>query len=621
MSDNVALVRFDIKAFLGDLPQDPGVYRMFNLRNEIIYIGKARNLKKRVSSYFTRADGSPKTRALVTHISYIEVTTTHTETEALILENNLIKQHKPRYNVLLRDDKSYPYVFLSSQDKYPRLSLQRGARRQKGRYFGPYPNSGAVRETLNLLQKLFQIRQCEESFFNNRTRPCLQHQIKRCSAPCTEQISTTAYADDVRHAVMFLEGKNHRVIDELVAKMEVAAEQLAYEQAAQYRDQISALRIVQEKQYINSDKGNIDVISTITQSGVGCVEVFYIRDGHNLGNKTFFPRHPHDATAEEILAAFLPQFYLGKEAPSEIPSQVVINQKLDDVEVLKAVLSEAAGRQIAVSSRVRAERSRWLAMATANAEQNLQRYLNSRSNIMQRFIALQEALQLDSLPQRLECFDISHTSGDRTVASCVVFNSEGALKADYRRFNIDGITGGDDYAAMNQALTRRYTRLKKGEGRLPDILFIDGGKGQVREAEQVLEELQISGVTLIGIAKGRRRKAGEERLYLAESGEEVKLPADAAALHLIQQIRDEAHRFAITGHRARRAKGQQSSALEEIPGIGAKRRRQLLRQFGGLQGVARAGVEDLANIKGISSELAQRIYDIFHAGVKEHGFD
>jgi len=615
--DNVSetgRAEFDIKVFLQGLPEDPGVYRMFNVRDEIIYVGKARNLKKRVSSYFTRADGSPKTRALVTHIERIEVTTTHTETEALILENNLIKQHKPRYNVLLRDDKSYPYIFLSTEQAYPRLSLQRGARKQKGRYFGPYPNAGAVRETLNLLQKLFLIRQCEDSFFSNRSRPCLQYQIKRCSAPCTKQITAADYADDVRLAAMFLDGKNNRVIDELVEKMTHAAEQLSYESAAQYRDQIAALRIIQAKQYVSGDKGNIDVVSAITQNGVGCVEVFYIRDGHNLGNKSFFPSHTSNATAEEILAAFLPQFYLAKEGATEIPSQVIINHQLDDVDVLRAVLSDAAGRQVAVTSSVRAERSRWLAMATANAEQNLARYINTKSNIMQRFIALQEALQLDSLPQRMECFDISHTSGEQTVASCVVFNNEGALKADYRRFNIEGITGGDDYAAMNQALMRRYTRLKEGEGKLPDILFIDGGKGQVREAEKVLEELQVNGVNLIGIAKGRARKAGEETLYFSETGIEINLPADSSALHLIQQIRDEAHRFAITGHRARRAKAQKTSALEGIPGVGAKRRRQLLQQFGGLQGVARAGVEDLASIKGISAELAQRIYDIFHAG-------
>jgi len=614
ISTDTTTSEFDIKGFLQGLPEAPGVYRMFNVRDEIIYVGKARNLKKRVSNYFTRADSSPKTRALVTHIDRIEVTTTHTETEALILENNLIKQYKPRYNVLLRDDKSYPYIFLSTQQEYPRLSLQRGARKQKGRYFGPYPNAGAVRETLNLLQKLFQIRQCEDSFFSNRSRPCLQYQIKRCSAPCTKRITVSDYADDVRLATMFLDGKNRHVIDELVEKMAQAAEGLAYEAAAQYRDQIAALRVIQEKQYVSSDKGNIDVVSAVTQNGVGCVEVFYIRDGHNLGNKSFFPRHTNNASAEEILAAFLPQFYLGKEGATEIPSQVIINHKLEDIELLKTVLSDAAGRQVAVSSNVRAERSRWLLMATANAEQNLARYINTKSNIMQRFIALQEALQLDSLPQRMECFDISHTSGEQTVASCVVFNNEGALKSDYRRFNIEGITGGDDYAAMNQALMRRYTRLKEGEGRLPDILFIDGGKGQVREAEKVLEELQVNGVNLIGIAKGRARKAGEETLYFAGIGREINLPADSAALHLIQQIRDEAHRFAITGHRARRAKAQKASVLEGVPGVGAKRRRQLLQQFGGLQGVARAGVEDLASIKGISDELAQRIYDIFHAG-------
>ncbi len=605
---------FDIKAFVQSLPESPGVYRMLDMRNEIIYVGKALNLKKRVSSYFSRSDGSPKTRALVTHIDRIEITTTHTETEALILENNLIKQHKPRYNVLLRDDKSYPYIFLSTQQEYPRLSLQRGARKQKGRYFGPYPNAGAVRETLNMLQKLFQIRQCEDSFFSNRSRPCLQYQIKRCSAPCTQLITTEAYSDDVRHATMFLEGKNRSVIDELVGKMDLAAEQLVYEKAAQYRDQIAALRVVQEKQYVSNGKGNIDVISAVTQNGVGCVEVFYIREGHNLGNKSFFPQHTHNATAAEVLAAFLPQFYLAKEGATEIPSQVIINHKLDDIELLQAVLSSKVGRQVAMSHRVRAERSRWLAMATANAEQNLARYINTKSNTMQRFIALQEALQLDTIPQRMECFDISHTSGEQTVASCVVFNHEGALKSDYRRFNIEGITGGDDYAAMNQALMRRYTRLKEGEGRLPDILFVDGGKGQVREAEKVLEELKVSGIHLIGVAKGRARKAGEETLYISGDGREIHLPADSAALHLIQQIRDEAHRFAITGHRARRAKAQKTSVLEGIPGVGAKRRRQLLQQFGGLQGVSRAGVEDLSNIKGISGELAQRIYDIFHAG-------
>ncbi len=613
-STDSAPAAFDKKRFLQMLPEEPGVYRMFNVRGEIIYVGKARNLKQRVSSYFTRADGSPKTRALVSHIDHITVTTTHTETEALILENNLIKQHKPRYNVLLRDDKSYPYIFLSTSQAYPRLSLQRGARKQKGRYFGPYPNAGAVRETLNLLQKLFQIRQCEDSFFSNRSRPCLQYQIKRCSAPCTGEISISGYGDDVRLAAMFLDGKNHHVIDELVEKMGNAAEQMAYEMAAKYRDQIAALRVIQAKQYVSSDKGDIDVVSAVTQNGVGCVEVFFIRDGHNLGNKSFFPEHTSNASAEEILAAFLPQFYLGKAGENEIPSQVIINHELEDVTVLRDALSKLAGRQVTVSSRVRAERSRWLSMATANAEQNLTRYINTKSNIMQRLIALQEALQLDALPQRMECFDISHTSGKQTVASCVVFNSEGALKSDYRRFSIEGITAGDDYAAMNQALMRRYTRLKEGEGKLPDILFIDGGKGQVREAEKVLETLQVHGVNLIGIAKGRARKAGEETLYFADSGKEINLPPDSAALHLIQQIRDEAHRFAITAHRARRAKAQKSSALEGIRGVGAKRRRQLLQQFGGLQGIARAGVEDLASVKGISDELAQRIYDIFHAG-------
>jgi len=599
---------FDAERFLQDLTSRPGVYRMFDAKGQVIYVGKARNLKKRVSSYFGRSEQPPKTRALVRQINDIQIIVTHTETEALILENNLIKELKPRYNILLRDDKSYPYIFLSSSHKSPRLSYHRGGQRAKGRYLGPYPSAGAVRETLNLLQKLFRVRQCEDSFYSNRSRPCLQYQIKRCSAPCVGLIEDADYRRDVRHAVMFLEGKDSQVIDELVSKMDLASEQLEFEQAAIYRDQIASLRKVLERQHVSVERGDRDVIACRIEAGVACVEVFYIRAGHNLGNKAFFPRYTVDASVAEILAAFIPQYYLGRQSPPEI----IVNEAPEDVDLLVEALSESAGRRVSISHRVKGERAKWLQMAIANADQDLQRRLSSRSNISQRFSLLQEALKVESLPMRLECFDISHISGQSTVASCVVFNHEGPLKSDYRRFNIEGITPGDDYAAMKQALNRRYTRLKKGEGKLPDILFIDGGKGQVTQAEQVLEELQINGVLLIGIAKGPERRPGEEWLYSPEQGREFQLQADSPALHLIQQIRDEAHRFAITGHRQRRQKVQNTSTLEEIPGIGAGRRRLLLKQFGGLQGVASAGVEDLAALKGINRELAQRIYDTFH---------
>ena len=599
---------FDSKTFVRDLTSRPGVYRMIDAQGQVIYVGKARNLKKRVSSYFGRSEQPPKTRALVRQINDIQIIVTHTETEALILENNLIKELKPRYNILLRDDKSYPYIFLSTGHAFPRLSYHRGGRREKGRYLGPYPSAGAVRETLNLLQKLFRVRQCEDTFYSNRSRPCLQYQIKRCSAPCVGLINDTDYQCDVRHAVMFLEGRDSQVIDELVNRMDQASEALAFEQAAVYRDQIASLRKVLERQHVSAERGDRDVIACRVQAGVACVEVFYIRAGHNLGNKAFFPKHTADVTAAEILAAFIPQYYLGRQTPAEI----IVNEMPEEGELLAKALSDSAGRRISISSRVKGERAKWLQMAVANADQDLQRRLASRSNIAQRLSLLQEALQLDSMPMRLECFDISHISGQATVASCVVFNHEGPLKADYRRFNIEDITPGDDYAAMKQALSRRYMRLKKGEGKLPDILFIDGGKGQVTQAEQVLEELQISGVLIIGIAKGPERRAGEEWLYSPEQGREFQLQADSPALHLIQQIRDEAHRFAITGHRQRRQKVQNTSTLEQIPGIGAGRRRLLLKQFGGLQGIARAGVEDLAALKGINRELAQRIYDTFH---------
>lgn len=586
---------------------------MLNGQGEVLYVGKAGSLKNRVSSYFRTAGISPKTRILAAHIQSIEITVTRTEGEALLLENNLIKEFKPRYNILLRDDKSYPYIFLSAQHEFPRLSVHRGAKREKGRYFGPYPSASAVRDSVHLLQKIFPVRQCEDSFYRNRSRPCLQYQIKRCTAPCVGLVSKEAYQEDVRHAMMFLEGKNVEVINELVVRMETAATQLDFEQAAQLRDQISTLRKIQEKQFVSGGGGDVDVAVSMARAGIGCVLVFFIRGGRNLGNKTFFPRHAENADPAEILAAFLPQYYLDRETPPEI----IVNHALEDVPVLEEALQAQTHHKVTISHRVRGDRAQWLALAVTNAEVALAQHMLGKASMRQRYEALQEALGLDSLPQRLECFDTSHTQGELPVASCVVFDlrgdTQGSLKSDYRRFNIQDITPGDDYAALRQALLRRYTRIQEGEGKLPDILFVDGGKGQVSVARQVLEELQVVGVMLVGVAKGAGRRPGTESLFLSGSDAPIILPHDSPALHLVQQIRDEAHRFAITGHRQRRAKDRSHSALEKIPGMGAKRRRLLLNQLGGMQEVARAAVEDLATIPGISKQLAQRIYDAFHA--------
>ncbi len=598
---------FDARAFLKSLTALPGVYRMLDAKGQVLYIGKARNLKQRVSSYFRSNQTSAKVHSLVMQVRAIEITVTHTEGEALILESNLIKQFKPRYNVLLRDDKGYPYIHLSDED-FPRLSLHRGAKRAQGRYFGPYPNASAVYETLNLLQKVFRLRQCEDSFFRSRSRPCLQYQIKRCTAPCTGLIDRDGYQRDVYHAVLFLEGKSSEVIDALVQRMESASAQLKFEEAAVYRDQIVQLRQIQEHQYVSGDSGDLDVVACVVQEGAACVQVLFFRDGRLLGNKGFFPRIPEEEDSSQVLSAFLAQYYLDKTPPAEI----LINQELEDAGLLAQVLQEQAGRRVIITARVRGERAHWLEMARHNAAQALNAHWSSRTGIQRRLQALQETLGLDSTPARLECMDVSHTQGEATVASCVVFTEEGPVKSDYRRYNIAGITPGDDYGALRQALSRRYTRLRAGEGKLPDILFIDGGKGQLTQACEVLAELHVEGVTLIGVAKGPDRKAGLEILYLAGAKHPILLAADSAALHLVQQIRDEAHRFAITGHRQRRARARTTSVLESIPGVGQKRRQALLKQFGGLRQLSRAGVEDITCVAGISKELAQRIYDSFH---------
>jgi len=600
---------FDARAFLKTLTPRPGVYRMLDVDGRVLYVGKARNLKRRVASYFRDNPSSAKIRSLVAHTRAMEVTVTHTEGEALILESTLIKQHRPRYNVLLRDDKGYPYIHLSGHE-FPRLSFHRGARRAAGRYFGPYPSAGAVRDTLVLLQKVFKLRQCDDSFFQNRSRPCLQFQIKRCSAPCTREIGPAGYQRDVDNTVKFLEGKSDEVVHDLVGQMEAAADALRFEEAAGLRDQISQLRKIQEHQYVSGQRGNLDVVAAILRGGQACIQVFFFREGRLLGNKHFFPRLPEDEEdPATVLAAFIAQYYLDRDPPAEI----LVNHEPAEGELLARVLSERCGHGVHIAQHPRGERKRWLEMALQNAEHALNAQLSSQAGMRRRFEALQEALDLDAPPTRLECFDISHTLGEATVASCVVFDEEGPRKSDYRRYNIEGVAASDDYAAMSQALNRRYTRLKSNEARLPDVVFIDGGKGQLGVARTVLEELQVTDVTLVGVAKGSDRRAGLEVLHL--SGEERPriLPADSAALHLIQQIRDEAHRFAITGHRQRRAQSRKTSVLESVPGVGPKRRRQLLRQFGGLQQLARAGVEDIARVESISRELAQRIYDAFHS--------
>lgn len=602
------IAEFDAAAFVKSLTGRPGVYRMMDATDTIIYVGKAKNLKKRVGSYFRKTGLTAKTQVMVAQITHIETTVTHTENEALILENNLIKEFMPRYNVLLRDDKSYPYLFISG-DSFPRMSVHRGAKRKKGQYFGPYPSAGAVRESLNLLQKLFPVRQCEDSYYQNRSRPCLQYQIKRCTAPCVGLISEADYQQDVQHTMLFLEGKNQQVMDELSIQMERAAQTLQFEQAATIRDKIVSLRRVQERQYVSTLQGDLDVLAAIVRDGMTVVEVSFIRGGRSLGSKSFFPRGATDVSEAELLSAFIPQYYLGKDVPGEI----LLSHLPEDITLLQDVLQSESGHKVTLRKPQRGGATRWLNMAMTNAEISLTQRLSSRANLLQRFEVLQDVLSLDEMPKRIECFDISHTSGERTVASCVVFGLEGALKSDYRKFNIEGITGGDDYAAMHQALGRRFTRLQKGEGKRPDLLLIDGGKGQISEAQQVLAELNMSDLPILGIAKGPARKPGEETLFLVGRQGEVTLAADSPALHLLQQVRDEAHRFAITGHRARRAKARQTSSLEGIAGLGAKRRQKILQQFGGLQEVKRAGVEDLATVDGISVTLAQKIYDVFHA--------
>jgi excinuclease ABC subunit C len=601
--------QFDVKPLLRSLTHRPGVYRMLDAKHKVIYVGKARDLKKRVSSYFHRTQDAPKTVAMMQQVARVEVTVANTEAEALILEYSLIKRHKPRYNVLLRDDKSYPYIYVSTESAFPRLKFHRGPRRGKGRYFGPYPSTRAVRQTLKELEKLFLIRNCEDSFFSNRTRPCLQHQIKRCTAPCVDLISAEQYRKDIDAAIQFLEGKNQTVVDTFVKRMEQAAEMRDYEQAARFRDQISRLKEIEARQLMKrSDNRDLDILGFASNGAIHCVTVLFIRNGSLIGSRDFFPRLPGETDKQKILNAFVAQYYLGRDAPAEI----IIELAIDDADLLQQELTERVSHKVAIRSRVRGDRARWVQMARTNAEQGLSLKAASNATIRRQFAALGEALNLEEPPQRLECFDVSHTSGEATVASCVVFNTAGPMKSDYRRFNLSPAAAGDDYGAMGEALRRRYERVKKGEVPMPDVLFVDGGKGQLAAAMTILDELELDWLTVVAVAKGRARRPGAERLFCPGDDRALELAPDSSALLLVQQIRDEAHRFAITGHRQKRAKARTTSRLERIPGLGPKKRRELLRQFGGLQGVIGAGVDDLVQVKGIGRTLAETIYNDLH---------
>lgn len=602
---------FDAKSFLKTVSTQPGVYRMYDASGTVIYVGKAKDLKKRLSSYFRANLPSKKTEALVSAIASIDVTVTHTETEALLLEHNYIQRYQPRYNVLLRDDKSYPYILLSAHI-HPRVSMYRGAKHAKGEYFGPFPSSSSVRETLALMQRIFPLRQCEDSFYNNRSRPCLQYQIGRCLGPCVKGLVSDAEyqqcVDDVR---LFLQGKDQQVIEGLVNRMEAASRALEFETAARLRDQIQAVRKVTEKQFISGDSEDLDVVSVAYDAGMACVYTLFLRQGKVQGSRSYFPKVPADTELAEVVETFLGQFYLQAHESRTLPNEILLDYRLADKTVLSDSISELAGRRIQIQDRPRGERARYLKLARTNAHTALMTKLSQQSTIHHRLRLLAEQLGLPPI-RRMECFDISHTMGEQTVASCVVFDSNGPLKADYRRYNITGITPGDDYAAMEQVLRRRYSKALTPD-KVPDIIFIDGGKGQLGKAVQIFAELNVEWdkhhPRLIGVAKGEDRKAGLETLILADEGNrELSLPPDSPALHVIQHIRDESHNHAITGHRKKRAKVRTSSSLEDIEGIGPKRRQALLKYMGGLQALKNASMEEIAQVPGISANLAEKIF-------------
>ncbi|WP_343463242.1 excinuclease ABC subunit UvrC [Pantoea sp.] len=601
---------FNSKAFLSTVTSQPGVYRMYDASDTVIYVGKAKDLKKRLSSYFRSHVGSRKTEVLVSNIHHIDVTVTHTETEALLLEHNYIKLYQPRYNVLLRDDKSYPYIFLSG-DTHPRLAMHRGAKHAKGEYFGPFPNGYAVRETLALLQKVFPIRQCENSVYRNRSRPCLQYQIGRCLGPCVAGlVSEEEYAQQTDYVRLFLAGKDDQVINQLVKRMESASSGLRFEEAARLRDQIQAVRRVTEKQFVSNQGDDLDVMGVAYDAGMACLHVLFIRQGKVLGSRSYFPKVPADTDLTEVVQTFVGQFYLQGSEARTLPGDILLDFTLPERELLAESLSVLAGRKVTIQSKPRGDRARYLKLARTNAATALTTKLSQHSTIQQRLAALATFLELDSIA-RMECFDISHTMGEQTIASCVVFNKDGPLRSDYRRYNIVGITPGDDYAAMNQVLRRRYGKALEAD-KIPDVILIDGGKGQLAQAKQVFAELNVEWdkdrPILLGVAKGSDRKAGLETLFFEAEGEGVALPPDSPALHVIQHIRDDAHNHAISGHRKKRAKVKNTSALESIEGVGPKRRQQLLKYMGGLQPLMNASVEEIAKVPGISTALAEKIY-------------
>jgi excinuclease ABC subunit C len=601
---------FNPKAFLSTVTSQPGVYRMYDASGTVIYVGKAKDLKKRLSSYFRTQVGSRKTEALVANIHQIDVTVTHTETEALLLEHNYIKLYQPRYNVLLRDDKSYPYIFLSS-DTHPRLAMHRGAKHAKGEYFGPFPNGYAVRETLALLQKVFPIRQCENSVYRNRSRPCLQYQIGRCLGPCVAGlVSEEEYAQQTDYVRLFLAGKDDQVLNMLVKRMEEASVGLRFEEAARLRDQIQAVRRITEKQFVSNQGDDLDVMSVAYDAGMACLHVLFIRQGKVLGSRSYFPKVPADTDLAEVVQTFVGQFYLQGSEARTLPGEILLDFNLPERELLADSLSELAGRRVNIQSKPRGDRARYLKLARTNAGTALVTRLSQQSTIQQRLMALAEFLHLDRIT-RMECFDISHTMGEQTVASCVVFDNNGPLRAEYRRYNIVGITPGDDYAAMNQVLRRRYGKALE-EDKIPDVILIDGGKGQLAQAKNVFAELNVpwdkDRPVMLGVAKGSDRKAGLETLFFEPEGEGFSMPSDSPALHVIQHIRDDAHNHAISGHRKKRAKVKNTSALESIEGVGPKRRQQLLKYMGGLQPLMNATVEEIAKVPGISFALAEKIY-------------
>jgi len=605
-------VAFDAKSFLASLTELPGVYRMIGADGAVLYVGKAKNLKKRVASYFRDNLSSPRIAHMVGQIDHIETTATRTEAEALLLENNLIKSLAPRYNILFRDDKSYPYIVLT-RDKFPRLGFYRGNPDRKADYYGPYPSSWAVRDSIHLLQKMFRLRTCEDSVFANRSRPCLLYQIKRCSGPCVGYIAPDDYAADVQYAAMFLAGKQQEVIKRLNTAMEKAAEKLAFELAAIYRDQIQSLHQVQEKQFVSSSKGeDVDIVVAVREAGQLCVNLAMVRGGRHLGDRPLFPSNAGDSTAGDALTAFLRQHYELHPAPGRLlVSPLPENEEIEET---AASLAELAGRPVPIAEARTLTQKAWVEMALQNARLAILARNQASAQQEQRLAALQEALQLSEPIARIECFDISHTMGESAVASCVVYDGNKMSKRDYRRFNIRDITPGDDYAAMRQAVTRRYDGIASGEGRAPDLILIDGGKGQVASAWAALADLGLTHLNMIGVAKGEERKPGLESLIFPEADGRppLNLPSDHPALHLIQEVRDEAHRFAITGHRGQRAKSRKTSMLESLPGVGPARRKALIARFGGLAGVREASVDQLAEIPGIGRELAEKIHSALH---------